>query len=119
MKKKVALMLAAVLLISIALCGCAQIDELKDAVASIFTKREKTVIVSVDWSEKKFDDDIEIKVYVDGELDSTKSKVVDCSVTHKDFSFTGSGTKEISFRINNDLIYSYTVDFDNRTVNSH
>ncbi len=107
------------LLISIALCGCAQTDELKDAVASIFTKREKTVIVSVDWSEQKFDDDIEIKVYVDGELDSARSTVVNCSVTHKDFSFTGRGTKEIRFRINNDLFYDYTVDFDNKTVTSH
>ena len=116
MKKKFALILAAMLLISIALCGCAQIDELKGAIASVFSKKEKTVTISVDWSEKKFDDDIDIKVYVDGELDRSKCAVVDCSVTHKDFSFTGSGTKQIRFKINNDLIYNYTVDFDNGTV---
>ncbi len=43
MKKKFALILAAMLLISIALCGCAQIDELKGAIASVFSKKEKTV----------------------------------------------------------------------------
>lgn len=76
-------------------------------------KKEKTIALNVDWSDlPEFHEDVNIKVYVNGELDSEKSTTVDSSVTNKTFYFKGTqGTKKIKVKINN-YERNYTVNFD-------
>ena len=60
----------------------------------------------------EFHEDVNIKVYVNGELDSEKSTTVDSSVTNKTFYFKGTqGTKKIKVKIK-DYERNYTVNFD-------
>lgn len=77
--------------------------------------KEAQVSVWVDWSDKKFDSDIEIKVYVDGELDRSKTTVVDSSVTYKNLTFAGRGQKNVKIKLNNETFCTYLIDFDNGT----
>ncbi len=80
--------------------------------------KEHKVSLTIDWSnDKKFKEDIIIRVYVNGELDRSKTTTVDSSVTHKSFNFSGRGKKEIKFKINNEIIKIYEIDFDKYEVN--
>ena len=76
-------------------------------------KKEKTVALNVDWSDlPEFHEDVNIKVYVNDELDSEKSIIVDSSVTNKTFYFKGThGTKKIKVKIN-DYPKNYAINFD-------
>ena len=77
-------------------------------------KKEKTIALNVDWSDlPEFREDINIKVYVNGELDSEKSTTVESSVTNKTFYFKGThGTKKIKVKINNSYERIYEINFD-------
>lgn len=80
--------------------------------------RNNQVSLTLDWSnDKKFKEDATIRVYVNGELDRSKTTTVDSSVTRKSFSFSGRGKKEIKFKINNEIVRIYEIDFDNSMVN--
>ena len=84
-------------------------------------RKEKKIELIVDWSDirEKFDKDIVLKVYVDGELDNSKTTTVDSSVTSKKFYFSGSkGKKYIKVRIKGSVggreeeyIKEYEIDF--------
>ena len=80
--------------------------------------RNNQVSLTLDWSnDKKFKEDATIRVYVNGELDRSKTTTVDSSVTRKSFNFSGRGKKEIKFKINNEIVKIYEIDFDNSVVN--
>ncbi len=79
--------------------------------------REKSLTVELDLTMRIWADDIVIMVYVDGELDSSKTVTVDGSVSSKKFTFNGTrGIKNVRFKINNDYIVMYTLNFDTMTV---
>ena len=79
-------------------------------------KREKTLEVNVDLPSTG--GDLNIKVYVDGELDNSKTTTVDSSYTFsKSFKFKGSqGVKEVRVKINDELYKVYKLDFDKSEV---
>lgn len=52
-----------------------------------------------------------VQVYVDGELDRSKTVCLDGSVSSKMFYFTGSGVIDVRFMINGEFGPSYTLDF--------
>lgn len=61
--------------------------------------------------------DVVIKVYVDGEIDMSKTVTVDTNyVTHRLFTFCGSGISQVRFKINNAPLCTYEVNFDTNTV---
>ena len=118
-------MTAVALILTLAGCGAAFAES--DVSAATTTRRllgavgarkEHQVSLTVDWSnDKKLSGDVTIRVYVNGELDRSKTTVVDGeSVTCKTFTFSGSGTKQIKVKVGNDIVYLYTIDFDNGTV---
>ena len=76
-------------------------------------KKQKTVSLTVDWSDQEpFKDDVILKVYVDGELDSSKTTIVDPSVTRKVFQFQGTeGEKEIKVKFNDAFTRTYYIEF--------
>ena len=76
-------------------------------------KKQKTVSLTVDWSDQEpFKDDVVLKVYVDGELDSSKTTIVDPSVTRKVFQFQGTkGEKEIKVKFNDTFTRTYYIEF--------
>ncbi len=57
-----------------------------------------------------------IKVYIDGELDRSKTVCLDSSETSKAFCFQGTGKKEIKFEINNVVTAVYNIDFSSGKV---
>ena len=76
------------------------------------TKREKTIRVQVDIPDV-FNEDIIIKAYVDGQLDSSLSTTVDSSVRVKYMDVRGtSGIKQLRVKLNNTVIIDYELDFD-------
>ena len=83
-------------------------------VVSSGEKKEQRIPLTVDWSDdKQFTDDVSIKVYVDGELDRSKSTIVDSSVSRKTFYFSGRhGKKSVKVKINDDIVKLYEIDFD-------
>lgn len=77
---------------------------------------EKMLTVELDLTRRIWTEDINIKVYVDGELDRSKCVTVDCSARSRSFTFGGSrGTKSVKFKCN-DYISLYQLDFDALTV---
>lgn len=61
--------------------------------------------------------DVVIKVYVDGEIDMSKTITVDTNyVTYRTFTFCGSGISQVRFKINNAPLCTYEVNFDTNTV---
>lgn len=57
--------------------------------------------------------DATIKVYIDGEIDMSKTVGVDTNfVTHRAFTFQGSGISRVRFKINNENVYCYEINFD-------
>ena len=83
-------------------------------VVSSGEKKEQRIPLTVDWSDdKQFTDDVSIKVYVDGELDRSKSTIVDSSVSRKTFYFSGRhGKKSVKVKIDDDIVKLYEIDFD-------
>lgn len=60
--------------------------------------------------------DITIKVYVDGELDRSKTDTVDPCVGTKTYTFVGThGTKEVRIKLDGKVCYEYELDFDTGT----
>ena len=81
----------------------------------VVQKREKTLEIKLELP--KSDKDITIKVYVDGQLDSSKETTVDSSVEFVNYKFNGTkGTKEVKFKFNNGSYKIYELDFDNEEV---
>ncbi len=78
--------------------------------------KESTVSIILDFDGLS-EEDHTIKVYVDGELDRSKTVCLDSSVTRKTFKFSGSGKKEIKFKINNEVFAVYDVDFGTSEIN--
>lgn len=61
--------------------------------------------------------DVVIKVYVDGEIDMSKTITVNTNyVTYRTFTFVGSGISQVRFKINNAPLCTYEVNFDTNTV---
>lgn len=78
-------------------------------------KRESTVSITLAIKSDTTDDNV-IKVYVDGELDRSKTVCLDPSITQKTFSFQGTGVKEVKFKINNEIVVVYNIDFSANKV---
>lgn len=77
--------------------------------------KKGTLSVTLEINSTSNEDNI-IKVYVDGELDRSKTVCLDSSVTSKTFHFTGSGTKEVRFTINGEEAAVYSLDFTNGEI---
>lgn len=61
--------------------------------------------------------DVVIKVYVDGEIDMSKTITVDTNyVTYRTFKFAGRGTSQVRFKINNEPLCTYEINFDTGIV---
>ena len=130
MKRSIAAMAAILLILTVAGCSASPAESdistattdttaPRQLLGAVGARKEHQVSLTVDWSgDKKLTGDVTIRVYVNGELDRSKTTVVDGDVvTSKTFTFSGSGKKVIKVKLNNDLVYLYTVDFDNATVN--
>lgn len=90
-------------------------DEL-EKVSGGASLNEKILTVELDLTRCIWTGDINIKVYVDGELDRSKCVTVDRSVHSRSFAFAGiMGTKSVRFKCN-DYISLYQLDFDAQTV---
>lgn len=74
---------------------------------------ERQVSVPVDIPE--FNEDVTIKVYVDGQLDTSKTRTVDSSVRQIVLTFTGKGKKALEVKFNNVKSKKYDIDFDKST----
>ncbi len=73
--------------------------------------KETTITVPVELPQ--VDHDITIKVYVDGELDRSKTTIVDPSIGATSFSFKGTeGKKEVRIKFDGTVCYEYELDFD-------
>lgn len=76
--------------------------------------REATITVPVELPQ--VDHDITIKVYVDGELDRSKTTTVDPSIGTTSFSFKGTeGKKEVRIKFDGTVCYEYELDFDQKS----
>ena len=83
------------------------------------TSRESTIIVVVDYSnDKRFNDDVTIKPYLNGELIRSQVRTVDCSVTRVNLNVSGRGTAKLKVKINNDIVKLYDLNFDAGTYTS-
>ncbi len=61
--------------------------------------------------------DVTIKVYVDGEIDMSKTITVDTNyITHRLFTFVGRGVSQVRFKINNEPYCTYEINFDAGTA---
>ena len=78
-------------------------------------KRESQISIVLPIKSESSKDNV-IKVYVDGELDRSKTVCLDSSVTSKTFCFQGTGTKEVKFKINNEVAAVYNIDFSSGKV---
>ena len=80
------------------------------------SSKESLISVVVDYSsDRKFNEDITIKPYLNGELQRDKVRTVDCSITNVTLSFHGKGVANLKVKINNDIIKLYKLDFDKGT----
>lgn len=61
-------------------------------------RRESIVKVDLELSDTS--EDLNIKVYVDGECEIQLSCIVNGAVGHRNFVFNGSGEKRVDFKIN-------------------
>ena len=91
-----------------------EIDDLNmSKISGGASRRDRTIIIELKLPES--DQEKNISVYVDGELDSSKSKVIDPSIIYTQFRFTGSGVKSVKFKLNGQSYKEYTLDFESGT----
>ena len=77
------------------------------------SSREKTVIVTVKYGEFNFNEQVNIKPYVDGILLESQIKTLDCSICETTFKLTGvRGMASLIVKFNDTFSKSYMVDFD-------
>ena len=74
-------------------------------------KREKIIEIPIDLP--SIGKDLNIKVYIDSELDKSKTTTVESSCTKKTFRFKGTqGVKDVRIKINDTLYRVYELNFD-------
>lgn len=78
------------------------------------TGKDRKLCVSVDIP--SFSCDVTIKVYLDGELLSDKTRTVDCSTTRINIIVSGKGSKDLRVKFNDEITKRYVVDFDSYEV---
>lgn len=85
-------------------------NELENVAGGV--NREKTITVSVEVPDS-FNEDINIKAYLDGELQSSLCRIVDCSVRVVNMNVIGrTGVKQLKVKFNNIVSKTYELDFD-------
>lgn len=76
---------------------------------------ERSIAIAINLAEYQFDNKIDIKVYIDGELDRSLSRTIDSSITTYSLLVKGSGTKVLRIKFNDNIIKTYSLNFTNGT----
>lgn len=83
-------------------------EQLNGIVGGSVSKRQLSVCIEV----PELIGDVTIKVYLDGEFDVSKTKTVDCSVKHVNYTFSGTGLKDLTVKFNDIKTKKYVLNFD-------
>lgn len=77
-------------------------------------KREKTIKIPFEVSTEKYGkEDIKIDVYIEGVLNKSLTKIVTPDDRVINFAFKGTnGSKRVDFKVNDLLVRSFDIDFD-------